>query len=82
MVTYAGITAMYEVLITVTNTEHFGDLVDKILTLEGFIISKIEWKPDEVIIQSFRTKKRILLWLKVSKKARRCARIWDSHSRD
>lgn len=41
---------MYEVLITVTNTEHFGDLVDKILTLEGFIISKIEWKPDEVII--------------------------------
>ena len=33
MASYVGITALYEVLITVTNTEHFGDLVDKILTL-------------------------------------------------
>jgi hypothetical protein len=53
-----GVTATYEVIITVTNTEHFGELVDKILALDGFIISKIEWQPDEVPFSLFDRKKQ------------------------
>lgn len=43
-----GITAAYEVLIKVINSDNFGELVDRILSLDGFVIRKIEWKPDEV----------------------------------
>jgi uncharacterized protein YggE len=38
---YVGISATYEVLIRVLNPDNFGELVDKILTLEGFVITKI-----------------------------------------
>jgi hypothetical protein len=35
------ITASYDVLVKVNNPSIFGDIVDRIITMEGFVIKKI-----------------------------------------
>lgn len=69
-------------LIKVLNPDNFGELVDKILTLEGFVITSIEWQPDEVLSHPHRAKSKTPSSQTASKRARRCARNLDSPSTD
>ena len=54
---YSGITATYEVYVKSEDEDNFGEMIDKILELEGIILSAVEWLPDEVSLCRRRTKK-------------------------
>ena len=45
---YTGITATFEVYVNSEHEENFGEIIDRILQLEGIVISTIEWLPDDV----------------------------------